>query len=246
MLFYLIQQSKKYLELGYLLYRNRDFFHQPPLDISTDDHEKLAHICRQIIGYGGMEGFEPIAGITFAQLQLFAQTMHCHIHIQSEEEVLLQHAIQKELSMRLLCELVDRKPSDREPPVFTDRKTISRAPTYPEVHYQPIIKDSRLLRSGPIGECWYQLHSDCQTMGTISYQSLLVCIDLHKQLPCFIVSEEIGAECIFLCTFDSTGHHNLGAYEFASIDAFFDTAFPLLENFLEKTTPEYPVFIQEG
>ena len=246
MLFYLIQKSKQYLELGYLLYRNRDFFYQPPLDISTEEHEKLAQICQQIVGYGGTEGFEPIAGVSLSHIQIFAQMMHCHVVSSSAEEVFLQHSIQKELSIRLYCEFTNLVPMSRKPFVFTDTKSVNMSPTFPEVRYQPILKSSRLIKSGAIGECWYQLHTDCQTSGSISYQSLLLCIDLHKQLPCFIVSEEIGLECIFLCTFDSNGHHNLGAYEFASVDAFFATAFPLVEEFLEKTTPEYPFLGQEG
>ena len=238
MLFYLIQKAEKYLEFGYLLYRNRDFFHQPPLDISTEEHQALAHICRQIVGYGGTEGFEPIAGVTVSQMQLFVQMMHCKVVAFSSEYIDMQHALKEELSIRLNCEFSGFSPSTRAPFVFTEKKTINKAPTYPNVEYQPILTASILVASGPVGDCWYQLHTECETAGSISYQSLLFCIDLHKQLPCFIVSEEIGLDCIFLCTFDSQGHHNLGAYEFASVDAFFSAALPLVAAFLETTPPE--------
>ena len=168
------------------------------------------------------------------------EMLHFRIVAQNEESIQIEHIINKHQPEILYCIFTDTKPSKRKPYPFSWKKDDAVSAMYPLVSYQPIILSSRLLKSGPIGECWYQLHVDCTTESPIQYQSLLLCMDPHRHQPCFIVSEEVGLDCLFFCTFDAEGHHNFGECNFETVDEFFEAGMPLVETFLSKTIPEYP------
>jgi hypothetical protein len=242
MLIYILEKAEHFLKEGYLLYRNKDFFHQPPVDVTPEEHKAMYEICQQISDQKGVESFLPLSG-GFADLQLFAQMMHCLIVDSDEESIQLQHALHPEMEGVLYCIFTDMTPSNRPVVRFPFERQPDSTPMYPLVEYQPMLISSRLIKSGAIQDCWYQLHIDCKTNSSIGYQSLLFCIDPSREQPCFIVSEEIGMDCLFLCTFDDSGHHNYGECSFETMDEFFEHSMLLLKDFLAQSTPEYPISI---
>ena len=239
MQYYIQEKAKKFRTSGYLLYRNQDFFHLPPVDLSPVEHQALYDICDQVIEGKGFSSYYPIS-VSLAHMQLFMEMLHFRITAQNEEAVQIQHILNKHKPELIYCIFTDTEATKREPFPFSWQNDGTVYPMYPLVSYQPMLISSRMLKSGPIGDCWYQLHVDCKVDSAIQYQSLLLCMDPHRHQPCFVVSEEIGLDCLFFCTFDEEGHHNMGECSFDTVDEFFDMAMPLVEKFLAETIPEYP------
>ena len=234
---YLIEKAQDFLKKGYLLYRNSDFFHLPPVDISPQEHAALYDICHQLVEQKGIFSYEPLV-TSLSYLHVTLQAMHCIISEYNEEFVLVQHALYPEMKGKIYCLFTDMTPNFRPAYSFAKTKKKESAPQFPIVEYQPIITYSELVYCGTIHEYWYQLHVNCRTDSSIQYQSILVCIDPSRALPFFVVTEEIGMDCVFLCTFDSEGHHNYGVCTFDSVDEFLEAALPLVEEFLNHTEPE--------
>ncbi|MAA79985.1 MAG: hypothetical protein CL916_12090 [Deltaproteobacteria bacterium] len=239
MQYYIQEKAKKFLQSGYLLYRNQDFFHLPPVDISPEEHQALYDICGQIVEDKGFQSHYPVIA-SLEHIRMFVEMMHFQITLENEELIQIQHIINKHQPEFLYCIFTKTNPSKREPFHFSWKKEEVVHPMYPLVSYQPMLISSRMIKSGVIGDCWYQLHVDCKVNSSIQYQSLLLCIDPHRHQPCFIVSEEIGLDCLFFCSFDEEGHHNFGECDFETVDEFFAMAMPLIKTFLEETIPEYP------
>jgi hypothetical protein len=239
MQYYIQEKAKNFLQSGYLLYRNKDFFHLPPVDLTPEEHQGLYDICTQIVENKGFQSFLPVTA-SLAHMHLFVEMNHFHIVAQDEESIEIAHIINRHQPEVLYCIFTDMRPPTRSPFPFSWGKPEKIEMMYPLVPYQPMIISSRLLRSGTIGSCWYQLHVDCRTDSSIQYQSLLLCMDPHRHQPCFVVSEEIGVDCLFFCSFDAQGHHNLGECNFDTVDDFFELAMPLVEKFLAETPPQYP------
>ena len=198
MQYYIQEKAKKFLDSGYLLFRNQDFFHLPPVDLDAEEHQALYDICSQVMDNKGFQSFYPISA-SLAHIHLFMEMLHFRIVAQNEESIQIQHIINKHQPEILYCIFTDTQPSKRKPYPFSWKKEDAVSAMYPLVEYQPIVLSSRLLKSGPIGECWYQLHVDCTTESSIQYQSLLLCMDPHRHQPCFIVSEEVGLDCLHDC-----------------------------------------------
>ena len=239
MQYYIQEKVQKFLTSGYLLYRNQDFFHLPPVDISPDEHQALYDICIQIMENKGFQSHYPISA-SLAHIQVFVEMLHFQIVAQSEEAIQIQHIINKHQPEFIYCIFTDTDSSLREPFPFSWKRDETIHPMYPLLSYQPIIISSRMIKSGAVGHSWYQLHVDCKVDSAVQYQSLLLCMDPHRHQPCFVVSEEVGIDCLFFCSFDQDGHHNFGECNFDTVDDFFATAMPLVTMFLKETVPDYP------
>lgn len=239
-MFYLIEKANEFLKKGYLLYRNKDFFHLPPLDISSQEHASLYNIAQQISEYNGIFPHQPLT-TSLAHLQLFLESMHCLITSYNEETISIQHVMSSSLTGKLYCIFQDMKPSARLPFPFIEKRRKAVGPSFPVVTYQPILIFSELVHVGRIQNYWYQLHINCKTDSNIQYQSMLICIDPSLAVPCFLVTEEIGEECLFFCSFDAEGHHNFGPCDFESVDEFFQAALPKAEEFFLNTKPKWLV-----
>ena len=75
MQYYIQEKVKKFLTSGYLLYRNQDFFHLPPVDLSPAEHQALYDICRQVMENKGFQSYFPIS-TSLAHIQLFVEMLH--------------------------------------------------------------------------------------------------------------------------------------------------------------------------
>ena len=106
MQYYIQEKAKKFLTSGYLLYRNQDFFHLPPVDLSPAEHQALYDICRQIMENKGFQSYYPISA-SLAHIHLFMEMLHFRIVDQNEEAIQVQHIINKHKPELLYCILRD-------------------------------------------------------------------------------------------------------------------------------------------
>ena len=118
MQYYIQEKAKKFRTSGYLLYRNQDFFHLPPVDLSPVEHQALYDICDQVIEGKGFSSYYPIS-VSLAHMQLFMEMLHFRITAQSEEAVQIQHILNKHKPELIYCIFTDTAAPIREPFPFS-------------------------------------------------------------------------------------------------------------------------------
>jgi hypothetical protein len=232
-------KAQSFIKEGFLRYHAKDFFHQPPLDLSQDEYELLLEVCTQIVDGLGNSVDNPIETYFFRSLEQVAQLCHFQVEEIEEDSVLLQHIVNPQDKTRLFFVVQERsrllRTLDMNPP--------SRVrDVYPILQYRPVITSSSIVDMGRIRDCFFHLHMDCVVPGSIIYRYILECIDPAMRAPCFVVSYEqttVESESCFFCSFEPSKHSNMGSnYRFTDVQSFAVQALKIAEKYLAATNKE--------